>query len=172
VALFGPNAVGKTTLATAIAEALPRAALIEVDALRYQRRGGLVAWSRGTSPEQAPQEYEAQCRQALALALVQARHYIGLGISICIEGLEDDCIPGSPWARAAWAGIPVHHLLLECPEVVAVARLSERGMAFTPERRGEHARWRALAGGFDQVVSTAMESPAALAERIVARLPR
>jgi hypothetical protein len=172
VTLFGPNAVGKTTLATAIAEAMPRAALIEVDAVRYQRRGGLVAWSRGGSPAQAHEEYLAQCRQADELAVMQARYYLALGISACIEGLEDDCIPGSPWAASAWAGLRVHHVLVGCAEPEASARLAERGMAFTADRAAEHARWRALAGCFDQVVATDASPPAALAHEVIARLHR
>ncbi len=174
IVLFGPNAVGKTTLATAIAETLPRAALIEVDALRYQRRGGLVAMEpRFVTRAEHHSEYRRQCQEADELAAMQARYYVALGISVCVEGLEDDALPGSELGdERLGTACAVHHLLVQCSEDTARARLAGRGMEFTQERRTEHARWRALAPRFDQVVSTRRREhlPVALAKALVARL--
>ncbi len=52
--LFGANCTGKSTIGRLVAGRLPRCAFIEVDALRYLVVGGLVAYSAGIPPSQAP----------------------------------------------------------------------------------------------------------------------
>ncbi len=95
ILLFGPSGAGKSTLARLLAGRLPRCACIEVDTLRYMIVGGLVAGSGGTPPSQAPVEYQRQCWLGVANAVRLAQGFAVEGFSSVIEGLENDCRPGT-----------------------------------------------------------------------------
>ena len=97
ILIFGTNCVGKSTVGTEIARRLPRCSFIEVDELRYKVVGGLVAYSDGTRPERAPEEYERQCWMGVESAVAIARVHQKYGFSCVMEGLEDECEPDSRW---------------------------------------------------------------------------
>jgi hypothetical protein len=171
IALFGTNAVGKSTLAAAIADRLERSAWIEIDVLRYQRRGGLVAASRGIPPHLAPGEYQAQCDHAVELALLQTRSYLGQGVSVAIEGFEDGCVPGAPWAARAWAGIRVSVLVRLAPDVLA-ARWRGRDASLGADGLAHLTWFEARARDFDQVIDGAAAPAQQLAELVIDQLER
>ena len=79
VLLFRPSCAGKSTLGRAVAGRLSRCAFIEVDALRYMVRGGLVAYSRGTPPWEQPEEYKRQRRLGVENAVRLARGFAAAG---------------------------------------------------------------------------------------------
>ena len=120
--LFGPSAVGKSTVGRALAHLLPRAAYIEVDELRYKVAGGLVAWGGATHPREDPEEYARQVALADRNAALLAREFDAAGFSPVIDGLDDARIPGSGWIEQAFEGLPVRTALL----MVDAARLPER----------------------------------------------
>lgn len=172
VTLFGTHAVGKSTLGAALGDALPCAALLSTDDLRYQMRGGLVAWSRGTSPDREPAAYRTQCLVGVELALAMTRCYLARGITVLIEALEDECIPGGPWAEWAWAGLRPLHLLLWCEEPVLAARWRERGRDLQPADLDHQRHLLAQAGAFDAVVDTGSAGATALAAALAERITR
>jgi hypothetical protein len=112
--LFGTSGTGKSTLARLLAQRLPQCAFIEMDALRYMIGGGLVACSGGTPPGQAPEEYKRQCWLGVANAVRLAKGFAAEGFSSVIEGLENDCHPGTGWIERTFPGYSVCSMAPVC----------------------------------------------------------
>jgi energy-coupling factor transporter ATP-binding protein EcfA2 len=127
ILLFGPSGAGKSTLARLLAGGLPRCACIEVDTLRYMIVGGLVAHSGGTPPSQAPVEYERQCWLGVANAVRLAQGFAAEDFSSVIEGLENDCRPGTGWIERTFPGYAVWSAAVLCTEAVLSERWQQRG---------------------------------------------
>jgi energy-coupling factor transporter ATP-binding protein EcfA2 len=127
ILLFGPSGSGKSTLARLLAGRLPRCACIEVDTLRYMVVGGLVAHSGGMSPEQAPEEYSRQCWLGVANAVRLAEGFTAAGFSSVIEGLEDECRPGTGWIERTFPDAEVCSVAVVCSEAVLSERWRQRG---------------------------------------------
>jgi energy-coupling factor transporter ATP-binding protein EcfA2 len=127
ILLFGPSGSGKSTLARLLAGRLPRCAHIEVDMLRYMVVGGLVAHSGGMPPDQAPDEYRRQCWLGVVNAVRLAEGFAAAGFSSVIEGLEDECRPGTGWIERTFPGIEVCSVALICSEAELSERWRQRG---------------------------------------------
>ena len=127
ILLFGSSGTGKSTLGRLLAGLLPRCAFIEIDALRYMIVGGLVAGSGGISPSQAPEEYHRQCWLGVGNAVGLAERFAAEGFSSVIEGLEDDCRPGTGWIERSFPTSSVCSVALDCAEPVLSKRWEERG---------------------------------------------
>lgn len=142
ILLFGPSGTGKSSLARLLAGRMPRCACIEVDTLRYMIVGGLVAGSGGTPPSQAPEEYRRQCWLGVANAVRLAQGFATEGFSSVIEGLENDCRPGTGWIERTFPGYSVCSVALVCAETVLSERWRQRGWDshLSPEV-AEELRW-------------------------------
>jgi chloramphenicol 3-O-phosphotransferase len=127
ILMFGPSGAGKSTLARLLAGRLPRCAHIEVDVLHYMVVGGLVAGSAGTPPHEAPEEYRRQCWLSVANAVRLAHGFASEGFSSVIEGLEEDCRPGTGWIERTFPGRPVITVAVVCADEVLSKRWRERG---------------------------------------------
>ena len=80
--------------------------------------GGLVAHSAGTPPSQAPIEYQRQCWLGVANAVRLAQGFATEGFSSVIEGLENDCRPGTGWIEERSLGTPFERTAVVCTEAV------------------------------------------------------
>jgi energy-coupling factor transporter ATP-binding protein EcfA2 len=161
VLLFGPSATGKSTLARLLAGRLSRCASIEVDTLHYMVVGGLVAHSGGTPPDQAPEEYRRQCWLAVANAVRLAEGFATEGFSSVIEGLENDCRPGTGWIERTFPGYSVCSVAVVCAEAVLSERWRQRGWdsRLSPEVLHELLWYRANSSLFACLVDTTEHSP-------------
>ncbi len=161
ILIFGPSCTGKSTVGRLVAGHLPKCAFIEVDALRYMVVGGLVAYSSGVHPSQAPAAYWQQCwmgvENAVRLALGFAKH----GFSSVIEGLEEECRPGTQWAQEAFGTLPVRSVGMVCDEDELVRRWQLRGWGNQlPRRVQEELGWyQTHQDWFDCVVNTTRTTP-------------
>jgi chloramphenicol 3-O-phosphotransferase len=172
ILLFGPSAAGKSTVARMMAGRMPRCAHIEVDVLRYMVVGGLVAYSAGTPPWQAPQEYARQCRLGVENAVSLARNLARDSFSSVIEGLEDDCRPGSGWAQKALAGHRCLSVALVCDESTMTQRRRQRGAGddLPPALLTEIRWYRENAALFDCTVDTSDGDAGGAAAAVMAPL--
>lgn len=124
--LFGPSGAGKSSVGIALAEAMERCAHIEVDGLRYMVRGGLVAWSRGKTPMDDAAEYTRQCELGYKNAVALCREFSSAGFSAVVEGLGDQCRPGTGWIEREFAGLGAQSILLLCTPNELERRLDGR----------------------------------------------
>jgi energy-coupling factor transporter ATP-binding protein EcfA2 len=161
ILLFGSSGTGKSTLARLLARRLPRCACIEVDTLHYMVGGGLVAHSGGTPPDQAPEEYRRQCWLAVANAVRLAEGFATEGFSSAIEGLENDCRPGTGWIERTFAAYSVRAVAVVCEEAVLSERWRQRGWdnRLSPEVVDELRWYRENSSLFACVVDTTEHSP-------------
>jgi hypothetical protein len=120
--IFGPNCSGKSTLGYLLANRIERCAYIRVDELRYLVVGGLVAYSGGLNPSQAPEAYQEQCWMAIDHAVLLAHNFLTHGFSCVLEGLEDGCRPDTPWIAQTFPGLPVFTVGLLCEEEMLRSR--------------------------------------------------
>ena len=170
VLVFGHNCAGKSTVGKALAGRFRKGAFIEVDELRYKVVGGLVAYSGGVHPKEAPDEYKAQCWMGVENAVVLARNFAAHGFSAVIEGLEDGCRPGTGWAGLPFGSMPVFHVALICDESNLLKRITERGwgdgVSLSAGFKRDHAWYHSHQDLFDCTVRTDENSPEAAAERL------
>jgi energy-coupling factor transporter ATP-binding protein EcfA2 len=161
ILLFGPNCAGKSTLGRLLAGRLPKCAFIEVDVLRYMVVGGLVAHSGGKSPSEAPEDYERQCWLGVANAVRLAQGFATEGFSSVIEGLENECRPGTGWIERTFSGYSACSVALVCAETVLSERRRQRGWdnILSPEAAEELQWYRENSSLFDCVVDTTEHSP-------------
>ena len=96
---------------------------------RRRPRGG----DAGTSPDEAPEEYRRQCWLSVANAVRLAHGFATEGFSTVIEGLEDECRPGTGWIERTFPRWPVITVAVVCAE------------------RGPVERWRRERGWGDQL---------------------
>ncbi len=173
VLIFGHNCAGKSTVGQALAGLFEKGAFIEVDELRYKVVGGLVAYSGGAKPKDAPEEYAAQCRLGEENTVLLARNYATHGFSSVIEGLGEDCRPGTGWAEAQFGELPVLHVLLMCDHETALARMIERGWKRDGLSKGfkrDQAWYQDNQEQFDITVSTDEHSVVEAAQHIYERV--
>ncbi len=173
VLIFGPNCVGKSTVGKELAGLLDRCAFIEIDVLHYMVVGGLVAWGAGASPLEQPEEYRRQCELGLANAVRLAHGFADTGFSSVLEGLEDECLPGTNWADRVIPDREVFHVGLVCSDSTLVERLEERGWrhdAFVESVRARIAWIRDNAALFDAVADTTGVQPEVVARQIARQL--
>ena len=152
---------------------MDRCAHVEVDALRYLVRGGLVAWSRGASPAEEPAEYARQCELGYRNAAVLCRQFAAEGFSTVIEGLGDGCHPGSGWAERELRGLRVWSAALVCSSGELARRLAARPAwpdAPRAAAQKELAWYLANTARFDCAVDTSHTSPRAAASAILESL--
>ena len=161
ILLFGASGTGKSTLARLLAERLPQCACIEVDTLRYMIVGGLVASSGGTSPSQAPEEYRRQCWLGVANAVRLAEGFASEDFSSVIEGLEDDCRPGTGWIERTFPRHSVCSVAVVCGEAVPSERLRQRGWDshLSPEVIHQLRWYQENSSRFSCMVDTTEHSP-------------
>lgn len=173
ILIFGPSGGGKSTLACLLAGRLPRCACIEVDVLRYMVVGGLVASSGGTPPSEAPEEYSRQCWLGVANAVRLAQGFAGEGFSSVIEGLEDDCRPGTGWIERTFPEHSVVNTAVVCAEDVLAERWRQRGWGdrFSSGVLEELRWYRANRSLFACVVDTTDHTPEENAETLLRCLP-
>ncbi len=171
--VFGPSGAGKSAVAAALADALDRCAHIEVDALRYMIRGGLVAWSRGADPAKNPAEYARQCELGYENAAALCRQFGEAGFSSVIEGLGDGCFPGNGWAERELPGLRIWSASVVCSSAVLAERLAVRAgwpKALAKAAERELDWYRENSARFDCSVDTTNSSPGAAAATILESL--
>ncbi len=173
--LFGHNCAGKSEVGRALAAQLDRCAFIEVDELRYMIFGGLVAWSRGASPLEYPDEYARQCALGERNAVALCRLFAEQGFSSVIEGLGDRCRPDTSWIRESFDSLPVRTAAVVCDSEVLSARLVRRGWK-QPADVGaalDQSEWyRRNAERFDYLLDTTSTDPDLAARRLREALAR
>jgi len=128
--------------------------------------GGLVASSGGTPPSQAPEEYRRQCWLGVANAVRLAQGFATEGFSSVIEGLENDCRPGTGWIERTFPEHPVFCAAVVCAEAVLSERWRQRGWnnRLSPEVAEELRWYQANRSLFACVVDTADDTPEGNAE--------
>ncbi|NKB67865.1 MAG: AAA family ATPase [Candidatus Latescibacteria bacterium] len=156
IILFGPNAVGKSTVGRQLAGRMQRAAYVEADLLKYFVAGGLVAWSAGLRPRQHPEEYRVQIELMTKNTALLAGNFGAYGFDCVIEGLDLSEGPGSGWAEENLAGHDVRYIAVVCNADIALQRLKERD-GITRDG-SEYTNWLETAArkesGFDYVMDT------------------
>ncbi len=178
ILLFGPSCAGKSTVGRLAAGCLPKCAFIEVDALRYMVIGGLVAYSGGVHPSQAPDAYRQQCWMGVENAARLAHGFAAGGFSSVIDGLEEECRPGTGWSERAFGQLPVHSVGLLCDEDELVRRWQLRGWGNRPSRQVfEELEWcQTHQDRFDCIVDTTRTTPeecaAMICERYLSKIKR
>jgi energy-coupling factor transporter ATP-binding protein EcfA2 len=161
ILLFGPSGSGKSTLARMLAGRLPQCACIEVDVLRYMIVAGLVASSGGTPPSQAPKVYHRQCWLGVANAVRLAQGFATENFSSVLEGLENDCRPGTGWIERTFPGYSVCSVAVVCADAVLSERWRHRGWdnRLSPEVTEELRWYRENSSLFASMVDTSEHSP-------------
>ena len=149
-----------------LAGKLPACAHIEVDALRYMVVGGLVAYGGGQSPAKHPEEYKRQCWLAVEHAMMFARNFAANGFSSVIEGVEDECAPGSQW-HGNLRDLRVFNILMLCDNLVLQRRWQDRtgNSNLTKGIVTASEFWRSVAKTFDLVLDSSSTCPELLADR-------
>lgn len=169
VLLFGTNCVGKSAVGEALAGVLDRCAFVEVDALRYMVRGGLVAWSEGANPADHAEAYDRQRLLGYRNAAALARGFAAEGFSSVVEGLGEGCLPWTRWAAENLRELQVRSAVLVCDDATLAERWSERhGLpGGLPAHFRDELRWyRDRAARFDQAVDTTAKVPRAAAREL------
>ena len=138
----------------------------------YKVVGGLVAYSDGLHPRNDPEGYRQQCWMAVDNAVRLAEGFAHHGFSSVIEGLEEDCRPGTGWSDKALANLPSHSVALVCSEVVLKNRWEVREQeSAVPVTILDSLIWyQQNVGLFDTVVDTSSTSPDEAAEVIYGRV--
>lgn len=140
--LRGGPAVGKSTLARALADRIHRSAVVEQDVLRYMIRGGLVACRSGRHPSEDPEGYERQCRIGDENALSVARSFAEEGFVPIVAGFDGGesaqsfrPAPGlTPWNPSpeqlskSLPGLTTHQVILDASPSILQERLAARGL--------------------------------------------
>ncbi len=88
IILRGGPAVGKSTIAVALAKKIPFSAKIDIDDLRYMIKGGLVASRSKLRPYAYQKEYSRQCHLGDKNAFALARNFLFAGFIPIIAGLN------------------------------------------------------------------------------------
>lgn len=157
IIMFGPNAVGKSTSARALAGRMERGTRVEADVLKYFVVGGLVAWSGGKRPRKHPDEYREQISLRNKNAAALACNFDDFGFDCVVEGLDLESEgPGTGWAEENLVGRDVRYVAVVCGPDIVQKRLRERGDA--PRDVNEYIKWQESASltdsGFDYVMDT------------------
>ena len=135
--------------------------------------GPPLVWSAGAGPLEHPEEYRRQCELGLSNAVLLARSFADAGFSSVLEGLEDECLPGSGWAARVLPNRKVYHVGLFCGESRLAERLQERGWrndAPVASASTQTAWKRANASLFDAVIDTTDIPPDEAADQIARQL--
>ncbi len=167
ILLFGPGCVGKSTIGRALAHRLPHCAYIEVDELRYKVAGGLVALSAGTNPGEDPAEYERQSALGERNAVALCHGFAEEGFSSVVEGLGENCLPGTGWIEEHLR-TQVRSALLVCSDEELERRwpLDNRDPRFLPFILKSLEWFREQADRFGVVFDTTGLQPDEAAERL------
>jgi cytidylate kinase len=160
ILIFGPNAVGKSSVGRELAGRMKRAAYVESDLLRYFVAGGLVAWSAGLKPKSHPEEYRHQLAMSTKGAALLACNFGAFGFDCVIEGLDPTEWKGTGWAEEHLVGHDVIYIAVVCNPDVVIKRLQERDG--TTRDVNEYIEWKKTANlpasGFDYVLDTSTMS--------------
>lgn len=140
ILMSGPNAVGKSTTASALAGHMKRGTYLEGDLLRVFVMGGLCAWSGGLPPWKHPVEYREQLDLRNLNAITLAANFERNGFHSVIEGLDADTIgPGTGWMDEHIPGLDVRHVAVICDPSLTQQRLIDRGDK--PRDLEEYSGW-------------------------------
>ena len=171
ILIFGTNCVGKSTVGSEIARRLPMCSFIEVDELRYKIVSGLVAYSGGTHPREAPEEYERQCWMGVECAIRMAQVHIEHGFSVVIEGLENDCMPGTGWIEENLTEFRVVTVALVCDFPTLEARWADReGLPTSKQLAPSYEAYSSKRHLFDCFIDTGKLSAEQAAEAVISQL--
>jgi hypothetical protein len=160
ILVFGVNAVGKSSLSRDLAGRLPRCAFVEVDELRYKVQGGLVAYSKGISPDRAPAEYSLQSEMACKNAVLLASGFADHGFSSVIDGLDERYLRRKTWLMIQLPSARLIQVGVFCDPSTLLGRRVGRGWPEgLPDGIEEKLNWyRENRGGFDYVIDTSITS--------------
>jgi len=93
-------------------------------------------------------------------ALRLAHGFAAYGFSSVIEGLEDECRPGTGWAEQVFGTLRICTVALLCDEAILLQRWQARGGGQLPQQVLDDLHWcQAHQALFDCVVDTTSTPP-------------
>lgn len=159
IIMFGPNALGESTVGRELAGRMQRAAFVEADLIKYFVAGGLVAWSAGLKPRKHPDAYRVQCELKTKNTALLACNFDDHNFDCVIEGLDVSSEgPKTGWAETNLSGHDVCNVAVVCEPDVAWKRLQERDGDRSTRDGRQYIEWQEEANsrlsGFDHVMDT------------------
>jgi hypothetical protein len=115
----------------------------------------------GIQASQAPEEYQRQCWLGVANAVRLANGFATEGFSSVIEGLENNCRPGTGWIERTFPVHSVCAVAVVCAEAVLSERWRQRGWdnRLSPEVLDELRWYRENSSLFACLVDTTEHPP-------------